>query len=75
MSGGPSGALDGSRSQHYDNTITGWFFATLECELPRQHNFGAHAEARTALFEYVVGVYIRRWRYSVLISLPVGLGV
>ena len=56
----------GSRSDCYDNAITEAFFATLECELLRRHTFRTHAEARSALFDYIEGFYNRQRRHSAL---------
>lgn len=56
----------GSRSDCYDNAITESFFATLECELLRRHTFRTHAEARTALFDFIEGFYNRQRRHSAL---------
>ena len=56
----------GSRSDCYDNAITESFFATLECELLRRCAFRTHAEARSALFDYIEGFYNRQRRHSAL---------
>lgn len=56
----------GSRSDCYDNAITEAFFATLECELLRGATFRTHAEARTALFDYIEGFYNVHRRHSAL---------
>lgn len=56
----------GSRGDCYDNAITESFFATLECELLYQHRFRTHAEARTALFDYIEGFYNTHRRHSAL---------
>lgn len=56
----------GSRGDCYDNAITESFFATLECELLHQHRFRTHAEARTALFDYIEGFYNTHRRHSAL---------
>lgn len=56
----------GSRRDCYDNAITESFFATLECELLRQHTFRSHTAARTALFDYIEGFYNRQRRHSAL---------
>jgi putative transposase len=56
----------GSRSDCYDTAITEAFFATLECELLRRHTFRTHAEARTALFNYIAGFYNPHRRHSAL---------
>lgn len=56
----------GSRSNCYDNAITESFFATVECELLRRTTFRTHAEARTALFDYIEGFYNRQRRHSAI---------
>jgi Integrase core domain len=42
------------------------FFATLECELLDRRHFKTHAEARTAVFEFIEGFYNPRRRHSSL---------
>jgi putative transposase len=56
----------GSRSDCFDNVITGPFFATLECELLRRVTLRTHAEARTALFDAIAGFSNRQRRHSAL---------
>jgi putative transposase len=56
----------GSAGICYDNAITEDFFATLECELLHQHRFRTHAEARTAIFDYIQGFYSTHRRHSAL---------
>jgi putative transposase len=56
----------GSRSDCYDNAITEAFFATVECELLQRSTFRTHAEARTALFDYIEGFYNSHRRHSAL---------
>lgn len=56
----------GSRGDCFDNAITEAFFATLECELLARHPFRTHAEARTALFDYIEGFYNTHRRHSAL---------
>ena len=56
----------GSIGDCYDNAMAESFFATLECELLAGHAFRTHAQARTALFEYIEGFYNRRRRHSAL---------
>jgi putative transposase len=56
----------GAAGDCYDNAITETFFATLECELLRRHTFRTHAEARTALFDYIEGFYNTHRRHSAL---------
>jgi putative transposase len=50
----------------FDNAMVESFFATLECELLAQHRFRTHAEARTAVFEWIEGFYNRQRRHSAL---------
>jgi len=50
----------------FDNAITESWFATLECELLDRHVFRTHAEARTAIFEYIEGFYNTHRRHSAL---------
>ncbi len=47
----------GSVADCYDNAMCESFFATLECELPNQHNFRTRQEARLAVFEFILGWY------------------
>jgi putative transposase len=42
------------------------FFATLECELLDGRTFCTHAQARTALFDYIEVFYNRQRRHSAL---------
>jgi putative transposase len=56
----------GSVGDCYDNAITESFFATLECELLDRHTFRNHAEARTAIFDYIEGFYNTHRRHSAL---------
>ncbi len=56
----------GSVGDCYDNAITEAFFATLECELLDRQVFRTHAEARTALFEFIEGFYNTHRRHSAL---------
>jgi putative transposase len=56
----------GSRGDCFDNAITESFFATLECELFDGQVFRTHAEARTAIFEYLEGFYNTHRRHSAL---------
>ncbi len=60
----------GSRGDCFDNAVTESFFATLECELLDRSIFRTHAEARTAIFEYVEGFYNTHRRHSALAYLP-----
>ena len=55
----------GSVGDCYDNAMAESFFATLECELLNiVQPFKCHAEAETAVFEYIEGFYNTRRRHS-----------
>lgn len=54
----------GSVGDCYDNAMCESFFATLECELIDRRSFRTHAEARTAIFEFIEGWYNPRRRHS-----------
>jgi putative transposase len=41
----------------FDNAMAESFFASLECELLDRRHFRTHAEAKTAVFEYIEGFY------------------
>ncbi len=56
----------GSVGDCYDNAITESFFATLECELLDRSIFRTHAEARTAIFDFIEGFYNTHRRHSAL---------
>jgi putative transposase len=56
----------GSVGDCYDNALAESFFATLECELLARTAFRTHAEARTALFDYIEIFYHRQRRHSTL---------
>lgn len=56
----------GSVGDCYDNAMCESFFATLECELLDRSTFQSHAEARSAIFEFIEGWYNRRRRHSAL---------
>jgi putative transposase len=56
----------GSIGDCYDNAIAESFFATLECELLERSTFRTHAEARTAIFEFIEGFYNPHRRHSAL---------
>ena len=56
----------GSVGDAYDNALTESFFATLECELVDRSQWRTHAEARSAVFEYIEGFYNPRRRHSAL---------
>ena len=60
----------GSVGDCYDNAITESFFATLECELLDRSIFRTHAEARTAIFDFIEGFYNTHRRHSTLGYLP-----
>ena len=49
----------------YD-ALTESFFATLECELVDRSRWRTHAEARSAVFDYIEGFYNPRRRHSAL---------
>jgi len=50
----------------YDNALCESFFATLERELLNRRTFDSHAQARTAVFEFIEGWYNPRRRHSAL---------
>ena len=59
----------GSVGDCYDNAITESFFATpgalwAGCELLDRHVFRTHAEARTAIFDFIEGFYNTHRRHS-----------
>jgi putative transposase len=56
----------GRRGDCYDNAVTEAFFATLECEGIAQRRFRSHAEARTAIFDFIEGFYNPHRRHSAL---------
>jgi putative transposase len=56
----------GSVGDCYDNAMAESFFATLECELLTPASLRTHAEARTALFDYIEVFSNRRRRHSAL---------
>jgi putative transposase len=56
----------GSVGDCYDNAMAESVFATLECELLAGRTFRTHAEARTALFDYIEVFYNRQRRHSAL---------
>lgn len=56
----------GSVGDCYDNAMCESFFATLECELLDRRTFCTHAEARTAIFEFIEGRYNPLRRHSSL---------
>ena len=56
----------GSVGDCYDNALCESFFATLECELLACHRFRTHAEAQTAVFDFIEGWYNTWRRHSAL---------
>jgi putative transposase len=56
----------GSVGDALDNALTESFFATLECELVDRSRWRTHAEARSAVFDYIEGFYNPRRRHSSL---------
>jgi putative transposase len=56
----------GSVGDAYDNALAESFFATLECELVDRRRWRTHAEARTAVFDFIEAFYNRRRRHSAL---------
>ena len=56
----------GSRGDCFDNAITESFFATLECERLQRQTFRTHAQARTAIFDFIEGFYNTHRRHSAL---------
>lgn len=47
----------GTTGDCFDNAMAESFFASLECELLDRRHFETHAEAKTAVFEYIEGFY------------------
>ena len=56
----------GSRGDSYDNAMAESFFASLETELIDRSRWGTHAEARAAVFDWLVVFYDRQRRHSAL---------
>jgi putative transposase len=56
----------GSVGDCFDNALAESFFATLECELLARRAFSMHAEARSALFDFIEVFYNRQRRHSAL---------
>ncbi len=56
----------GSVGDCFDNALAESFFASLECELIDRQVFRSHAEARIALFDYIVGYYNPKRRHSAI---------
>ena len=56
----------GSVGDAYDNAMAESFFATLECELLDRSRFKTHAEARSAVFDFIEGFYNPQRRHSSL---------
>ena len=50
----------------WDNAVAESFFATLELELIRRHDWRTQQEARRAIFEYIETWYNRKRRHSTL---------
>jgi putative transposase len=53
----------GSIGDCYDNALAESFFATLECEVLARATFRTHAEARSALFDFIEVFYNRQRRH------------
>lgn len=56
----------GSVGDCFDNAMCESFFATLECELLAGRRFHTHAEAKSAVFEFIEGWYNPHRRHSAL---------
>ena len=56
----------GTVGDAYDNAMAESFFATLEKELLSRSRFKTHAEAKTAIFEWLEGWYNPHRRHSSL---------
>jgi putative transposase len=56
----------GSVGDAYDNALAESFFATLECELVARSRWRTHAEARTAVFDFIEAFYNPHRRHSAL---------
>jgi transposase InsO family protein len=56
----------GSVADCYDNAMCESFFATPECELLERSTFDKHAQAETAVFEFIEGWYNPHRRHSAL---------
>ena len=56
----------GSVGDAYDNALCEAFFATLGCELIDRQRFRSQAEARTAVFAFILGWDNPRRRHSAL---------
>jgi transposase InsO family protein len=50
----------GGKGAAYDNAVAESFFSTLKNELVHDSDFDTHAQARSAIFEYVETFYNRR---------------
>ena len=50
----------------YDNAVAESFFATLEFELLRKHDWHTRDDARRAIFRYIETWYNRKRRHSTL---------
>jgi transposase InsO family protein len=56
----------GTMGDSYDNAMAESFFASLETELIDRSDWQTHAEARAAVFDWLVVFYDRRRRHSAL---------
>ena len=56
----------GSVGDCFEGALAESFFATLECELIDRCRFRTHAEARSAVFDFVEGFCNSRRRHSAL---------
>ena len=56
----------GTVGDAYDNALAESFFATLECELLDRRTFRTHAQAKTAIFQFIEGWYNPHRRHSAL---------
>ena len=56
----------GSVGDCFDNAMAESFFASLECELIDRSVFRSHAQARSAIFDFIEGWYNPRRRHSAL---------
>ncbi len=54
----------GSVGDCYDNARCVSFLATLECELLDRRRFRTQAEAKTAVFDFIEGLYNPRCRHG-----------
>ncbi len=54
------------RGNCYDNAFIESFFSSLKYELVYHHRFATHAQARTAIFDYIETFYNRTRLHSSL---------